>query len=154
MGEMIDAPVRRTVVISLALLGGACSSAPKVTDATKRVAANPRAIVTGVVRDEEGLPVAGVGVRGIPRGKDVPWAPPVTTGRDGRPGRPIAHRHQPSARRRAQRPRPDSRARSLGGGGGRAAGPARVSLSDARSPRIIFAPWQPIRHPRASACAA
>jgi hypothetical protein len=84
MGEMIDAPVRRTVVISLALLGGACSSAPKVTDATKRVAANPRAIVTGVVRDEDGRPVAGVGVRGIPRGKDVPWAAPATTDCDGR----------------------------------------------------------------------
>jgi hypothetical protein len=84
MGEMIDAPVRRTIVLSLALLGAACASAPKVTDATKRVAANPRAIVTGVVRDEDGRPVGGIGVRGIPRGKDVPWAPPATTDCAGR----------------------------------------------------------------------
>ena len=81
---MIDAPVKRIVLLSLALLGAACASAPKVTDATKRVAANPRAVVTGIVRDEEGRPVAGIGVRGVPRGKDVPWSEPATTDCGGR----------------------------------------------------------------------
>ena len=61
-----------------------CSTAPKVTEATKRVAANPRAIVDGVVRDEDGRPMAGIGVRGIPRGKDVPWSPAAITDCDGR----------------------------------------------------------------------
>jgi len=55
-----------------------------VTDATRRIAANPPAVVEGTVRDEDGRPVAGLGVRGIPRGKDIPWAPPVTTDCDGR----------------------------------------------------------------------
>jgi hypothetical protein len=81
---MIDAVVRRILSLSLALLAASCASAPKVTEATKRVAANPRAVVTGVVRDEAGRPVAGIGVRGIPRGKDVPWAPAATTDCAGR----------------------------------------------------------------------
>ena len=68
-----------SLVAGAALLLASCSTAPKVTEATKRVAANPRAVVDGVVRDEHGRPVAGVGVRGIPRGKDVPWSPPATT---------------------------------------------------------------------------
>jgi len=73
-----------TLVTSAALLLSYCSSAPKVTEATRRVAANPRAVVEGVVRDEDGRPVAGVGVRGIPRGKDVPWSPAATTDCAGR----------------------------------------------------------------------
>jgi hypothetical protein len=81
---MIDATVRTTAVFSLALLGVSCASAPKVTDATRRVAANAPAIVEGVVRDEHGSAVAGIGVRGIPRGKDIPWAPPATTDCGGR----------------------------------------------------------------------
>lgn len=36
------------------------------------------------MRDAEGNPVAGIGVRGIPAGKDVPWSPVVETGCDGR----------------------------------------------------------------------
>jgi hypothetical protein len=48
------------------------------------VAANPPAIVEGIVRDEAGKPVARIGVRGIPSGKDVPWSPVVETGCDGR----------------------------------------------------------------------
>jgi hypothetical protein len=66
------------------LLLASCASAPKVTEATRRVASNPPAIVEGVVRDETGRPVAGIGVRGVPRGKDVPWAPPATTDCAGR----------------------------------------------------------------------
>jgi len=61
----------------------ACASAPRPTAETLRVDANPRAIVEGRVTDPEGRPLSGVGVRGIPRGKDIPWAPWVQTGCDG-----------------------------------------------------------------------
>jgi hypothetical protein len=72
--------VKRIAALAAAsLLLAACASAPKVTEATKRLASNPRAVIDGVVRDETGRPVAGIGVRGVPRGKDIPWAPPVTT---------------------------------------------------------------------------
>ncbi len=65
-------------------VGAGCATAPKPTEASRRVAANPPAIVEGIVRDEAGKPVAGIGVRGIPSGKDVPWSPVVETGCDGR----------------------------------------------------------------------
>ena len=60
-----------------------CATAPKVTAATKRISANPRALVEGRVRDLDGRPAAGMGVRGIPRGADLPWSPAATTGCDG-----------------------------------------------------------------------
>ena len=60
-----------------------CATAPKVTAATKRISANPRAVVEGRVRDEDGRPVAGIGVRGIPRGADIPWSPPAETTCEG-----------------------------------------------------------------------
>ena len=65
------------------MMGGACATAPKQTDASRRVAANPPAIVEGRVRDADGKPVAGIGVRGIPGGKDIPWSPVALTGCDG-----------------------------------------------------------------------
>jgi hypothetical protein len=67
-----------------ACVAAACATAPQETAATRHVAANPPAIVEGRVRDAEGHPVAGIGVRGIPAGKDVPWSPVVETGCDGR----------------------------------------------------------------------
>ena len=67
-----------------ACVAAACATAPKETEATRRVAANPPAIVEGRVRDAEGRAVAGIGVRGIPAAKDVPWSPVVETGCDGR----------------------------------------------------------------------
>jgi hypothetical protein len=71
------------LVIFAALAALRCATAPKVTAATKRISANPRAVVEGRVRDEDGRPVAGIGVRGIPRGADIPWSPTVPTGCDG-----------------------------------------------------------------------
>ncbi len=65
------------------MVGGACATAPKQTEASRRVATNPRAIVEGRVRDADGKPVAGVSVRGIPVGKDVPWSSVAVTGCDG-----------------------------------------------------------------------
>lgn len=61
-----------------------CATPPKVTAATRRISANPPAVVEGRVRDLDGRPVAGIGVRGLPRGADLPWAPPATTQCDGR----------------------------------------------------------------------
>ena len=62
----------------------ACATPPKPTAAAKRVAQNPPATIDGRVTDPDGRPVAGVGVRGIPRGEDIPWWPAVSTDCDGR----------------------------------------------------------------------
>lgn len=62
----------------------ACAAPPKPTAAAKRIARNPPATIEGRVSDPDGRPVAGVGVRGIPRGEDIPWWPPATTDCDGR----------------------------------------------------------------------
>lgn len=35
------------------------------------------------MRDTDGMPVAGIGVRGIPGGKDVTWGPVAVTACDG-----------------------------------------------------------------------
>jgi hypothetical protein len=74
---------RRSLAAVLTFFLCGCASAPRPTDATRRIGANPPAIVEGRVRDAEGRPVAGIGVRGIPRGKDIPWVPAATTQADG-----------------------------------------------------------------------
>ncbi len=61
----------------------ACTSPPNTTAASRRIADNPPAVVEGRVRDLDGRPVAGIGVRGIPRGADIPWSPEATTACDG-----------------------------------------------------------------------
>jgi hypothetical protein len=66
-----------------ALAATGCATPPKVTAMTRRIEANPRAVVEGRVRDLDGRPVAGIGVRGIPRGAAIPWAPPAPTACDG-----------------------------------------------------------------------
>jgi len=62
----------------------ACATPPKPTAAAKRIAQNPPATIEGRVADPFGKPVAGVGVRGIPRGEDIPWWPAAATDCDGR----------------------------------------------------------------------
>ncbi|HYX20991.1 MAG TPA: hypothetical protein VFA98_09125, partial [Thermoanaerobaculia bacterium] len=42
--------------------------------------------IEGRVTDPDGEPVAGVGVRGVPRGEDIPWWPAATTAVPVRPG--------------------------------------------------------------------
>lgn len=70
--------------VLLLLVGvSACASAPRTTAETRRIAANPRATVEGRVTDAAGRPLAGVSVRGIPRGEHIPWSPWVPTGCDG-----------------------------------------------------------------------
>jgi hypothetical protein len=61
----------------------ACAAAPKPTPEMLRLEANPRAVVEGRVTDAEGRPVAGIAVRGIPRGRDIPWLPWAQTQCDG-----------------------------------------------------------------------
>jgi hypothetical protein len=76
-------PAARTCVLLLLLGSAACASAPRPTKASLEIRANPPAVVEGRVRNPEGRPVAGIGVRGIPRGEDIPWSPWVMTGCDG-----------------------------------------------------------------------
>ena len=61
----------------------ACAAAPKPTEEMRRIDANPRAVVEGRVTDADGRPVSGISVRGIPRGRDIPWLPWATTRCDG-----------------------------------------------------------------------
>jgi hypothetical protein len=78
------APLRTAALLTFtALLAAGCASAPRPTARSRELRANPPAIVEGVVTDTEGRPVAGIGVRGVPRGKDIPWYPPATTAADG-----------------------------------------------------------------------
>jgi hypothetical protein len=71
------------LLATLPILLTHCATPPKVTDATKRIAANPPAFVEGHVHDLDGKPVAHIGVRGIPRGAAIPWASPADTACDG-----------------------------------------------------------------------
>jgi hypothetical protein len=65
-------------------LVGACASSPRPREAALRIAKNAPAVVEGRVTDPSGHPAAGVGVRGIPRGEDIPWTAPAVTDCDGR----------------------------------------------------------------------
>jgi hypothetical protein len=66
-----------------AALSLTCAAAPKPTAASLRIGANPPGFIEGRVRGLDGRPAAGIGVRGIPRGADIPWSPPATTACDG-----------------------------------------------------------------------
>jgi hypothetical protein len=75
---------RGRYALPLLVVIAACASPPKPREAATRIAQNPPATIVGRVTDPDGRPVAGVGVRGIPRGEDIPWWAPATTGCDGR----------------------------------------------------------------------
>ncbi len=77
-------PALRASLLLTAAVLVACATPPKPTAAAQRIAKNPPATIEGRVTDPGGKPVAGVGVRGIPRGEDIPWWPAATTGCDGR----------------------------------------------------------------------
>jgi hypothetical protein len=68
----------------LAVVGGACATPPRPTAASLALAANERAVVEGRVAERDGLPVAGIQVQALPRGKDVGWSPPAVTDSQGR----------------------------------------------------------------------
>jgi len=74
---------RRLVPGLIAIAAWSCATAPKPTAASLRIAAKPPAIIEGRVTDTQGRPAAGIGVRGIPRGADIPWAQPAFTDCDG-----------------------------------------------------------------------
>src|SRR5438477_10790409 len=69
---------------ALAVALCACASAPRPTEASRQIRANAPATVEGRVRDADGRPGARFGVRGMPRGRDLPWLPPPTTNEVGR----------------------------------------------------------------------
>ena len=74
---------RRLLPALLVLPLIACAAAPKPTAEMLRLEASPRAVVEGRILDAEGRPVAGISVRGIPRGRDIPWFPWSVTQCDG-----------------------------------------------------------------------
>lgn len=74
----------RGVMVFLLLAAGACASAPPPSPEQKRLDANPRAVVSGVVRRISGAPAGGVGVQGVPLDWDVSWIAPVETDAEGR----------------------------------------------------------------------
>jgi hypothetical protein len=77
--------VSRLAVLALAgAISGACVSGSRLTEEAIRRGGNARATVTGTVRDESGRPVAGVGVIGLPRDRDLAWSPPAVSDGDGR----------------------------------------------------------------------
>ena len=62
-----------------------CSTRPKPSPGLVALARNPKAVVSGIVRDSRtGEPVEGVEVYGLPEGKDFPWGPPGVTDSEGR----------------------------------------------------------------------
>jgi hypothetical protein len=76
--------MRMGILAVVALIVVACASPPRPHEAALRIAKNPPAIVEGRVTDRSGHPAAGIGVRGIPRGEDIPWSAPAFTDCDGR----------------------------------------------------------------------
>lgn len=74
---------RRLVAAGAIVIAAACATAPKRTASSLRIGSNPPGFVEGRVRDPDGRPAARIGVRGIPRGAEIPWSPPATTACDG-----------------------------------------------------------------------
>jgi hypothetical protein len=74
---------RGSVAAVVALIGVSCATAPRPTEKSRRIQANPPAVIEGRVRDEQGRAVAGIAVRGIPRGAELPWSPAAQTQCDG-----------------------------------------------------------------------
>jgi hypothetical protein len=75
--------LRGALAIGIAPFAFACASAPKATPEAQRLFGNARAVVEGRVVDRAGMPVAGLGVTAIPRGRDIEWLPEATTDLDG-----------------------------------------------------------------------
>lgn len=81
---MIFAHTRRPAVLLAALFAFACATPPRPAPETLALAANARATVEGRVTDRQGRPVAAIGVRGLPRGKDAGWSAAAVTDSEGR----------------------------------------------------------------------
>jgi len=85
IGRPMTRPLLRTAAaLAVIVSTAACAGPPPPTDAAKRLAQNPKAVVLGRVTDEDGRPVAGVRVQAIPGGRDVFWREPAPTDADGR----------------------------------------------------------------------
>jgi hypothetical protein len=81
---MIFAQRRLLTALLGALLSFACTAPPRPTPESLALAANARATVEGRVTDREGHPVAAIGVRGLPRGRDAGWSAAAVTDSEGR----------------------------------------------------------------------
>jgi protocatechuate 3,4-dioxygenase beta subunit len=81
---MIFAHARRPAVLLAAIFASACATPPRPAPETLALAANARATVEGRVTDRQGRPVAAIGVRGLPRGKDAGWSAAAVTDSEGR----------------------------------------------------------------------
>jgi hypothetical protein len=75
---------RGATVLLSAVSFAACATPPRPTQASLALAANERAVAEGRVTDRQGRPVAAIGVRGLPRGKDPGWSPAAVTDSEGR----------------------------------------------------------------------
>lgn len=73
-----------TVLLASLAFSSACVKPPPPTSGALELALNPRATVAGRVTDTEGCPVEGVGVQGVPGGRDILWSPAGVTDAEGR----------------------------------------------------------------------
>ncbi len=77
-------PPTRLAFGLLAAICAACATAPRPAPASLALAGNERAVVEGRVTDGQGRAVAGIGVTGLPRGRDAGWSPAAVTDSNGR----------------------------------------------------------------------
>jgi hypothetical protein len=70
--------LRAGALLAVVLVAG-CVGAPSPTAGQLVLARYPRASVAGRVVDADGIPVAGIGVEALPRGRDIPWSEPAVT---------------------------------------------------------------------------
>jgi hypothetical protein len=81
--EVVNLDLRIPVLLVLAA-AVSCATSPEPPPGARVYERNARAIVEGRVLDAASLPVAGIGVRAVPRSAEVPWAPWTETDADGR----------------------------------------------------------------------
>ena len=74
---------RGAALLLTALFLTACATPPRPTAASIALAANQRAVIEGRVLDRQGLPVAAIQVRALPRGKDIGWSQAAVTDAEG-----------------------------------------------------------------------
>ena len=85
-GLAVFARFRRVALAAAGVAGLAgCAAAPKPSPQLRELIAAPKVRVSGVVVDSEtGVPVPGIEVVGLPRGKDYPWWRPAVTDAEGK----------------------------------------------------------------------
>ena len=74
----------RTALLLAVATACACATPPRPTEASLRLPKNARALLEGRVVDRGGVPIPGIRVEALPRGRDIPWSEPATTDDGGR----------------------------------------------------------------------